>query len=122
MGDAIFIFVPNSGADVPSPSPGDARLACQGEMSEADRKQEWKTLSHTECMLERGIAKGLEGSIDAEDHRACSEEPELEDLDRKTAEIGQMRKSHANEAGPITFGGGEGWKVSSNGETAADYS
>lgn len=94
----------------------------KSEMSESDRVQEWKTLSHTECMLERGIEKGLEEPIDDEDHQACSELPDLEALDRKTAEIGQLSESHANEAGPITFGsGGEGWKVTSNGEAAADY-
>lgn len=99
-----------------------AAIDGKSEMSESDMVQEWKTLSHTECMLERGIEKGLEEPIDDEDHQACSELPDLEALDRKTAEIGQLSESHANEAGPITFGsGGEGWKVTSNGEAAADY-
>jgi len=93
-----------------------------GEMSESDRKQEWKTLSHMECMLDKGIAKGLKGPIDAKDHGACAKQPDLKPLSRKAGEFDQLTKSHPNVARPISFGNGEAFTVSSNGETAADYS
>jgi len=93
-----------------------------GVLSESDRKKEWKTLSHMECMLEKGIAKGLKGPIDADDHRACSAQSELQTLDRKTRELSELSESHANEARPISFGGGESWEVAANGESTADYS
>lgn len=94
-----------------------------GEMSESDRKQEWKTLSHMECMLERGIAKGLKGGpVNANDHGACADQPDLTPLARKAGEFGKLTQSHPNAARAISFGNGEAWTVSSNGETAADYS
>jgi len=94
-----------------------------GEMSESDRKQEWKTLSHMECMLERGIAKGLKGGpVNANDHGACADQPDLTPLARKASEFGKLTQSHPNAARAISFGNGQAWTVSSNGETAADYS
>jgi len=91
------------------------------KMSESDRVQEWKTLSHMECMLEKGIAKALKGPIDANDHAACADHADLIPLERNGGKFEQMRKSHPNAAGSVTFSNGEAWVVSSNGETAADY-
>lgn len=100
-----------------------ASIEGQGETSEADRLQEWKTLSHTECMLERGIEKGLSGPIDAKDHQECSEQSALDSLDRKADTMAELRKSHPTDAAQIIFSnGGEAWKVASNGQSATDYS
>jgi len=93
-----------------------------GENSESDRMKEWNTLSHMECMLKKGIAKGLKGPIDTNDHGACADQPDLTLLARKAGEFEQLSKSHANVARPITFSSGQEWIVSSNGEAAADYS
>lgn len=91
------------------------------KMSESDRMQEWKTLSHMECMLEKGIAKALKGPIDSNDHAACADHADLTPLERNGDKFEQLKQSHPSAARPVTFGNGEAWAVSSNGESSSDY-
>jgi len=93
------------------------------EHSEADRREEWATVSLTKCMLEAVVAGG---DVDTTALTACEADANYErdvgTLDRRESKFNDLtsaEKFSCSES-TITFQG-QTWEITNDGKTSSDY-